>query len=509
MKRLFFVAVWLCLLTSPSLAQFVTDPITYEETDCTNPALAASPDGLTMLGFVISGEPLLQDFVAVQPMMTIKSDVMYAYNPLILGTGGAPVICWAWDGFHLAYVSADMILIYHSDTEGNWDTENFTMLAPNGPVRSIEILGTTWEDSGNPDVFLAVHTTDGGGGQVNNVQFASRDQGGWSALETLDLDPQMANPQLAFYVGSYTQVPQLFYHGGDSPDERVLKSSILVPSSGWSDPAVIFTGYGMPSPIQNEFDVAAGYGTGDINILGLGAQPTCPCGTIHLHSYVSVIGAWQESNVTAHYADLDWPMSPKVVSAYESFYSHAFWYQESVADDFTPYNRTLEYRTIENGEMTDEGDFLDEPGHGGNFGSRVALSVDHFDNPVLAWTRTDTVGGVPQPEQIWVARHWESSAVPPSDLSAGQMNLSAWPNPFNPQVNIAFEMDETQAVRLDVFDARGRRLVNLLDCVLEAGPAEITWNAKDDSGRKLPSGVYFVRLTSDYEKTVLKLVLAE
>lgn len=508
MHRFIFVFLLMCTLTTAGHAQFVIDPITYADTDCTNPALAASPDGLTMLAYISDGDPLLQDFVTVQPMLTLKDDTYLPFDPLVLGPGGAPEICWAWDGFHVAFVAASVIIIFHADVDGNWNTSTPTMLAPDGPVRSLELLGADW-DSGNPHVFLVVHTTDGGGGEANRVQFSSCDQSGWSALESLDLEPQMGNPQLTFYMGSYTQVPHLFYHGGENPSEMHLKSSFLAPSTGWSDPQLIYDLAGMPSPIANEFDVTAGFGTGDISILGLGMQPTCPCGTIHLHSYVSVIQSWQVHNVTAHYADYDWPMSPKVDSAYESFISHAFWYQEAVADDFTPWNRTLEYRTIENGGMTDMGDFLDEPGHGGNFGSRVALTVDYYDNPVLAWTRTDTIEGEPQPERIWVARHFLPTAVPESELPASPLKLTAWPNPFNPQISIAFELDQTQAIKLQVFDARGRRVATLLDGIADAGHSELSWNATDDSGRKLSSGIYFARLISDHEKSVLKLVLAE
>ena len=382
------------------------------------------------------------------------------------------------------------------------------MLEPYGPVRSLELLGTPW-DSGSPHAYLAVHSTDGAGGQSNRVQLATYNEAGWSDLEMLDWDPHMANPELAFYVGSYTPTPQLFYLGGEGLGATILKSSILVPGSGWSDPVLVTDSTGMPSPIANEFDVAAGYGSGDIDILGLGMQPTCPCGSIHLHSYVSVIGSWQVQHVTEPYAHFDWPKSPKVASAYESLIAHAFWYQEAVAEDFTPFNQTLEYRTIANGEMTDAGHFLEGADLGGRIGSRVALSVDYHDHPVLAWTRTDTILGEPQPEQIWVARNWIASAVQEPDLNSPVLNLVAWPNPFNPQVSLAFELNQTQAVQLDVFDARGRRVAHLLGGVVETGSMETSWNGQDDSGRKLPSGVYFARLATDNEKVVLKLVLVE
>jgi len=202
-------------------------------------------------------------------------------------------------------------------------------------------------------------------------------------------------------------------------------------------------------------------------------------------------------------------MSPKIVASDNGFQTHAFWYQLATADDFTPWRKTLEYRVIENGDMVDAGDFLDEPGHGGSYGEQVAITVSPGNFPVLAWTRRDTIAGQPQPEQIWIAKRGISSAVEESDRVHPQLALAAWPNPFNPHVKIAFDVDETQHLRLDVFDTRGRRVATLLDSVVDVGHSEISWNARNNSGRRVPSGIYFARLISNHGKSVLKLVLTE
>ena len=87
--------------------------------------------------------------------------------------------------------------------------------------------------------------------------------------------------------------------------------------------------------------------------------------------------------------------------------------------------------------------------------------------------------------------------------------VSAWPNPFNPQVNLAFDTDRTDAVRLDVFDVRGRRVAGLLDLVVGSGRTVVTWDGTNDAGHSLPSGVYFARLVSGTDTAIVKLVLAE
>jgi len=66
-----------------------------------------------------------------------------------------------------------------------------------------------------------------------------------------------------------------------------------------------------------------------------------------------------------------------------------------------------------------------------------------------------------------------------------------YPNPFNPETVIRFEVPEHRHTRLDVFDVLGRLLETLVDDDMAAG----TYRAVFEAGG-LPSGVYFYRLTA-------------
>lgn len=69
------------------------------------------------------------------------------------------------------------------------------------------------------------------------------------------------------------------------------------------------------------------------------------------------------------------------------------------------------------------------------------------------------------------------------------------PNPFNPQTAIAFDLPRASAVRLRVFDPRGRAVRTLLaGGVLGAGRHEVIWNGRDDLGCHVAAGVYLYRL---------------
>ena len=74
--------------------------------------------------------------------------------------------------------------------------------------------------------------------------------------------------------------------------------------------------------------------------------------------------------------------------------------------------------------------------------------------------------------------------------AAGELAfLSIYPNPFNPQTVIRFELPHSGPVRLDVFDVSGRRVARLVDGVLAAGDHSVPFVADG-----LASGVYSCRL---------------
>ncbi len=98
----------------------------------------------------------------------------------------------------------------------------------------------------------------------------------------------------------------------------------------------------------------------------------------------------------------------------------------------------------------------------------------------------------------------DSPEIPDTPLLA----LAAFPNPFNPSTEIRFDLNTDMKVNLAVYDIAGRRIRTLYTCtVLEAGEHRVSWNGRDDLGRALSSGIYFLRLDSDREYHSLKLSL--
>jgi len=507
LRNLFFViatTVILCGISTCARAQFVTEQATFNYAACSSPALASSPDGITVLAYGASGEPLTMDFVEVRTIQTEFTVSQTWPDPVLLNAGYSPVVCYSRTGFHLAFSSGGMVLIYHADSDGIWDTENFIMLEPDGPIVGLDLWSITAENS-DADVFLTVEVITDLGTMDHHVLFASCTDMIWSDFQTVGSESNMFNARITGVMGDAIPFPVVFYMV-ENDGVRVLKSTNYLGISGWSLPTLVNN-----SPVQNQYDVV-GYGSYNINLLGLGAQPVCPCGSIH-HQSCTIEGGWSEpEDLTEGYATYDWPMSPCLAVDSDEFENrkiHAFWYQEAAAPDMTPWRKTLEYKVLENGTWTDAGAFLNEPGHGSPLGSRVALAVAPSQNPVLAWTRTDTIDGQPQPEQVWIARRAAVSSAPDETPTQLQSTLSAYPNPFNPMVRISFSSQNIQRASLNIYDARGHRVAKLLDGVVDSGVTDVQWQGKDSDGRSLPSGIYFARLITDFNRSVIKLVLAE
>jgi hypothetical protein len=73
-----------------------------------------------------------------------------------------------------------------------------------------------------------------------------------------------------------------------------------------------------------------------------------------------------------------------------------------------------------------------------------------------------------------------------------------YPNPFNPQTKIAFDLPEPARVSLRVYSAAGRLVRSLIEGEpMEAGPHVQSWDGRGRDGAILASGVYFCMLEVD------------
>jgi len=100
-----------------------------------------------------------------------------------------------------------------------------------------------------------------------------------------------------------------------------------------------------------------------------------------------------------------------------------------------------------------------------------------------------------------------SNVAPP----AGGTSIALFtrgPHPFAGAMRLAFVLPRSEEVEVAVFDPAGRRVRSLQSGRAAAGTTEIAWDARDERGFALGSGVYFVRLRTEGEERVKRIVLA-
>ncbi|MFQ5639772.1 MAG: DNRLRE domain-containing protein, partial [bacterium] len=82
-----------------------------------------------------------------------------------------------------------------------------------------------------------------------------------------------------------------------------------------------------------------------------------------------------------------------------------------------------------------------------------------------------------------------------------------YPNPFNIETTIEYDLPEAAEVRMRIFNIKGQIVRSLVDEFQTAGFKRVSWNGKDDFGREVGSGMYVLLLTAGQERQVGKMVL--
>jgi len=89
-------------------------------------------------------------------------------------------------------------------------------------------------------------------------------------------------------------------------------------------------------------------------------------------------------------------------------------------------------------------------------------------------------------------------------------SLNIYPNPFNPQTNIALQLNSEDAkspVNLNIYNIKGQLVKTLLNNSTVLPNAKMIWNGTDNSGSPISTGIYFVRLETSSNVSSSKIVL--
>ena len=82
-----------------------------------------------------------------------------------------------------------------------------------------------------------------------------------------------------------------------------------------------------------------------------------------------------------------------------------------------------------------------------------------------------------------------------------------FPNPFNPATTIKYALPQAADVELTVYNVVGQPVRTLVAEHQSAGHYVVEWDATNDSGYSLSSGMYFYRLQAGEEFHEVKKML--
>ena len=112
-----------------------------------------------------------------------------------------------------------------------------------------------------------------------------------------------------------------------------------------------------------------------------------------------------------------------------------------------------------------------------------------------------------EPVEILITGVEEADLIAQGLIPAEYELRQNYPNPFNPTTMIEFKLPKAGQINLDIFNILGQRVRLLTGGFHRAGTFKLLWNARNDYGQKVPTGIYFYRLRAGDYITMKKMIL--
>jgi hypothetical protein len=94
-----------------------------------------------------------------------------------------------------------------------------------------------------------------------------------------------------------------------------------------------------------------------------------------------------------------------------------------------------------------------------------------------------------------------------NDTPVPKLYMGSFPNPFNPDTTLRFSLPQAAEITLDIYNVKGQKVRNVASGSYNSGTHTYNWNAKDSSGNRVASGLYFAILSYQGKQISRKLML--
>lgn len=108
----------------------------------------------------------------------------------------------------------------------------------------------------------------------------------------------------------------------------------------------------------------------------------------------------------------------------------------------------------------------------------------------------------------FVLEEGTASDDPQIPVAATALNGN-YPNPFNPETTISYSVKEPGRVKLEIYNIKGQKVRTLVDSDHVSGHYKQVFNARDNRGRRISSGVYLIRMTAPGYHKISKMILMQ
>jgi hypothetical protein len=93
-------------------------------------------------------------------------------------------------------------------------------------------------------------------------------------------------------------------------------------------------------------------------------------------------------------------------------------------------------------------------------------------------------------------------------ISMEQASISNYPNPFNAETSIRYQIDRAETATLEIYNMTGKIIRHLsISQLPQPGSYEVFWDGRNDCGHELSSGTYFSKLTTPTRVEINKMML--
>ena len=174
----------------------------------------------------------------------------------------------------------------------------------------------------------------------------------------------------------------------------------------------------------------------------------------------------------------------------------------------------LETQLLENYEASEEGQLsflndlitlVDENDHGLGicYWAPDWISTDQFGSPWENQALFDFDG-----ELVDAISVFDNSSVAITRIDNFKINnIYNYPNPFNPNTTLQYNLPEDAYVSVTVYDMLGNRVCNLLNTNQYSGNRSLQWNATDTQGKPVSAGVYIYTIETGEFRQSKKMIL--